>query len=95
MSDIVTSMCFVNKRLRTICLTYSDFHFDFSSSAKKKEEFELVCTHLPRLSSQIRSLTFSDPCDCMIKVKIADFFSRLNTMKWDIIKIILDNSTFD
>ncbi|CAF3266540.1 unnamed protein product, partial [Rotaria sp. Silwood2] len=87
MSDIITSMCFVNKRLRTICFAYPYFHFDFSSSAKKKEQFELVCTHLPHLSSQIRSLTFSDPCDRMMNIKIARFFSRLNTVNGTLSKL--------
>ncbi|CAF1417767.1 unnamed protein product [Rotaria sordida] len=37
------------------------------------------CARLPNISSQIRSLTFSNPCDHIMNFKIASFFSKLDT----------------
>ena len=74
--DILASMCFVNKRLRRICLTYPRFRFDLNSFARKKEPFQSVCAHLPHVSSQILSLTFSKEYNSLVSFKISCFFSR-------------------
>jgi len=80
MGDILSLMCFVNKRLRAICLAYPRFHFDFTLSAKKKEQFDLVCAHLPHVASQILTLTFSERYNSIGTLKITRFFSRFNTI---------------
>ncbi|CAF4085932.1 unnamed protein product [Rotaria sordida] len=87
MTDILTSLCFVNKHFYTICLTYPSFHFDFSLSAKKKEQFDLVCARLPNISSQIRSLIFFNQCDPVMDFKVARFFSKLDTTNGTLSKL--------
>jgi hypothetical protein len=78
--DIFPSVCFVNKRLRSISLTYPRFQLNFSCSARsmKKSQFDSVCTQLLYSTSQIVSLTLFDEDDLMTSTKNACFFSRFN-----------------
>jgi hypothetical protein len=74
--DILASLCYVNKRLRALCLSYPQFRFDLHSFGKKKAQFQSICAHSPYVSSQILSLTFSKEYDNLMSMKISRFFSR-------------------
>jgi hypothetical protein len=74
--DILTCVCLVNKRLRTVSLAYPRFRLDLNRSFKKKRQFDKLCTQLVYLSSQIVSLTLSNENDATIPAKIAYLFSR-------------------
>lgn len=74
--DIFASMCFVNKRRGTVCLTYRRFQFDFNPFVKKKTQFRSVCTYLLHVWSETLSLTFSNKYDSWMSLKITRFFSR-------------------
>lgn len=75
--DILTSLCLVNKRLRSISLNYPRFLLDFSY-LKKKKHFDIFCAQLPSISSQIVSLTFSNLNDGTMPIKIDCFFLKFN-----------------
>ena len=75
--DILASLCFVNKRLRALCLSYPRFRFDLDSCGrKKKRQVQSICAHLPYVSSQILSLKFSKECGNLKFMKISRFFSQ-------------------
>src|ERR1700722_18187530 len=81
MFDILSSVCLVNKRLRSISLAYPRFRLDFCCMAtKKKNQFDLVCAQLLYLTSQIVSLTLFDEDDPMTPAKNTLFFSRFITI---------------
>ena len=71
--DILGCLCLVNKRLRSICLSYPRFRLDLSR-IKKKSQFNLLCNELMLIESQIVSLSFSDRNDSRIPMKIENFF---------------------
>jgi hypothetical protein len=78
--DILTYVCLVNKRLRTVSLAYPRFRLDLTHSFKKKRQFDKLCTRLMYLSSQIVSLTLINEDDATIPAKITYLFSRTITV---------------
>jgi CRP-like cAMP-binding protein len=74
--DILTDVCFVNKRLRAISLNYPRFRFDLTRSFDKKRQFDEHCTQLVHLSSQVVSLTLANDGDATMPVRIAYFLSQ-------------------
>ncbi len=78
--DIFLSMSLVNKRLRSVCLSYSRFKVDFSSmvTSMNKSRFDCICTRLLRSISQVVSLTLFDKTDPITPAKNELFFSRFN-----------------
>jgi len=79
--DILTYVCLVNKRLRTVSLAYPRFRLDLNRfSFNKKRQFDKLCTQLVYLSSQIASLTLTNEDDATIPAKIAYLFSRSITV---------------
>ena len=74
--DILTHVCFVNKRLRAISLNYPRFRFDLNRSFDKKRQFDEHCTQLVHLSSQVVSLTLANDGDATMPVRIAYFLSQ-------------------
>ena len=80
MSDLLASVCYVNKRLRSVSLAHRRFVFDFDSFAKKNGEFQSVCSYLPLISSELVSLTISNEYDRLMSLKIRRFVSRFLTI---------------
>ena len=78
--DILTSICCVNKRLRSVSLAYPRCLLNFSgkSTSINKSQFDSICAYLQNLTSQIVSLTLFDEDDVMTSVKNALFFSRFS-----------------
>ncbi len=78
--DILSSICFVSKRLRSISLTYPRFQLNFSciDGSMDKSQFDSICTQLLHSTSQIVSLTLFGERDMMTPVKNALFFSRFS-----------------
>lgn len=78
--DIFLSMYLVNKRLRSVFLTYSRLQPNFSSvvTSMNKSQFDWICTQLLRSISQVVSLTLFDKNDPITPTKNALFFSRFN-----------------
>ena len=75
--DILASLCFVNRRLRALCLSYPRFRFDLDSCGrKKKRQVQSICAHLPYVSSRILSSKFSRECGNLMFMKISRFFSQ-------------------
>jgi hypothetical protein len=78
--DILLSVCFINKRLRSISLTYPGFQLNFNHEniSINKSQFDSICTQLLYLTSQVVSLTLFNE-DCVMKsVKNSIFFSRFS-----------------
>jgi hypothetical protein len=78
--DILTSICCVNKYLRSVSLAYRHFLLNFSgmNTSMNKSQFDSICAYLLYSSSQIISLTLFDEDDVMTSVKNALFFSRFS-----------------
>ena len=78
--DILSSMCFVNKRLRSVSLVYPLLQLNFScvNTSMNKSQFDSICTQLLYSTSQIVSLTLFDEDDVMTSVRNALFFSRFS-----------------
>jgi len=78
--DILTSVCLVNKRLRSISLIYPRFQLDFScvNTSMDKSQFDSICTQMVYSTSQVVSLKLFDENDPMAFVKNDLFFSRFN-----------------
>ncbi len=76
--DILSSVCFVNKRLRSISLSYPRLQVNFScmDRSMKKNQFDTICSQLVYSTSQVTSLTLFNENDLMTSVKNALFFSR-------------------
>ena len=74
--DILTDVCFVNKRLHVISLNYPRFRFDLTRPFDKKRQFDRHCSQLVHLSSQVVSLTMANDGDATLPAKIARFFSQ-------------------
>lgn len=79
-TDILLSICLVNKRLRAVSLAYPRFQPNFSDDniLINKNQFDCICTQLLPSISQIASLTLFDKYDQMTPVKNTLFFSRFN-----------------
>ncbi len=78
--DIFSSVCFVNKRPRSISLTYPRFQLNFScmNTSMNKSQFDSICTQLLYSTSQVVSLILFDEDDLMTFTKNAFFFSRFS-----------------
>jgi hypothetical protein len=76
--DILSSVCLVNKRLRSISLIYPRSHLDFScvDTSMDKSKFDSICTQMLCSTSQVVSLTLFDKDDLMTSTKNDLFFSR-------------------
>ena len=79
--DILSSVCLVNKRFRSIFLACPRFRLNFHRiSMLKKNQFDIVCSQLIRLSSRIVSLTLDDEDFPETTAMKNLLFSRLNTI---------------
>jgi hypothetical protein len=79
--DILSSVCLVNKRLRSISLICPRSQLDFScvNTSMDKSQFDSICTQMLYSTSQVVSLTLFDENDLMMtRVKNYLFFSRFN-----------------
>ena len=78
--DILTSVCLVNKRLRSISLNCHRSQLDFScvNTWMNKSQFDSICTQMIHSTSEVISLTLFDKNDPMSFVKNNIFFYRFN-----------------
>lgn len=75
--DILSSLCLVNKGLRSLSLNYSRFQINFNC-LKKKKKFNSFYVYLSPLSSRIVAISLSDSNDDTLPNKIDYFFLQLN-----------------
>jgi hypothetical protein len=75
--DILSSLCFANKRIRSISLAYRHIQLTFScvDTLMEKDQFDSVCTQLLYSTSRNVFLTLFDEDDAMMPVKNALFLS--------------------
>ena len=78
--DILTSVCLVNKQLRSISLNCRRSQLDFSclNTSMDKTQFDSICTQMIDSTSEVISLTLFDKNDPMSFVKNDIFFYRFN-----------------
>jgi hypothetical protein len=78
--DILTCVCLVNKRLRSISLKCRRSQLDFSyvNTWMDKSQFDSICTQMVYSTSDVISLTLFDKNDPMSFVKNDIFFYRFN-----------------
>ena len=75
--EILGSLSLVNKRLRSLSLSYRRFQLDLSY-LKRKKQFNVFCDYLTSISSQIVMLSIFDETDATIPLKIEYFFLRFH-----------------